>query len=141
MNNLVKVLGGLLIASATSLSVGGVLLYSFGLVPMSLIELTVAAIAVISFLSFFVLKGNRLAINVSTALGMLAPLFSLSVPAHIDVLFSFGATPLLSILGAVQFIGFDLFPIVFVILRMAYWKKLPPSAMKSATDKSHLPQP
>ena len=119
-----NVLSGLLLGSALCLSAGDILLYSKNLVPPFLVELTAAAVAIIIPLSFFVYKKNLVAINLSTALGIIAPFTSLSTPAHIAVLLSFGQNLLLSVLGLLQFLGFYLFPISFVIMRMLYRREI-----------------
>jgi hypothetical protein len=121
---IINVLSGLLLGSALCLSAGGMLLYSKNLVPPFLLELTAAAVAVIVPLSFFVYKKNLASINLSTLLGVIAPFTSISTPAHIAVLLSFGQNLLLSVLGLLQFLGFYLFPISFVIVRMVYRKKI-----------------
>jgi hypothetical protein len=117
-------LSGLLLGSALSLSLGGIILFEEKLVAPILIELTAVAVAIILPLSFFVYKRKIVAINVSTALGILAPIISLSTPAHIAVLQSFGNSILFSILGVLQFLGFYLFPLSFVIIRIFKLKKI-----------------
>ena len=133
--NLFKQLTALLLGSVISLSVGGVLLLLYNLVPVYLLDLTTAAIAVPLVLSFFVYKGNILAVNVSTILGVVAPLMSISTPAHVEVLFSLGQNLLLSILGILQFVGFYVFPISFIILRVVNRRQLF-SKPKDAQSKS-----
>jgi hypothetical protein len=111
----------LLLASAVSLSIGGALLYAFDLVQVQLIELTAVAVVVLLFLAIYVRRGKLWAINIGTALGIIAPLFSLSTPAHVAVLTSIGqAGALLSLLGILQLLGFFIFPLTYVILRIAY---------------------
>ena len=122
--NLFKVLFALLVGSALALSTGGVMLYWYRLVPSFLIELTAIAVIVLLILSYPVLRQNRIAIEISTALGVLAPLISLSTPAHVAVLLSFGYEPLLTVLASLQFLGFYIFPISFVILRIVERKTI-----------------
>ena len=114
----------LLISSAVSLSVGGIFLYVDSLVPLVLVETTVAAVLVLFALSFFVVRGNMLAINLSTILGILAPILSYSTPAHVGVLEQIGTGGLISFLGTLQLLGFYVFPICFVVLRIALRKRL-----------------
>jgi hypothetical protein len=114
------VLTGLLIASAISLAIGGALLYGYRLVPNYLVELTGVAVLTLLVLSFFVHKPNMTAVNIGTVLGVIAPAFSLSTPAHVQVLQSFGSSVLISLLGLLQFLGFFLFPIAYVVLRLVY---------------------
>jgi hypothetical protein len=119
-----NLLTALLLGSALSLSAGGIILYLTNLVPPILLELTAVAVVVILPLSFLVNRTNLVAINVSTVLGIVAPIISLSTTAHVEVLLSFGQNRLLSVLGLLQFLGFYLFPITFVIVRVAYRKKI-----------------
>jgi hypothetical protein len=119
-----RVLSGLLAASGVSLAMGDALLFFFNLVPFYLIALTAAAAVILFFLSLFVDRGNTIALNISTILGVIAPIFSLSMPAHDAVLLAFGSSPLITSLAALQFFGFFIFPVAFVLLRILYWKRL-----------------
>jgi hypothetical protein len=119
-----NILSALLWSSIISLSVGGFLLYWYNLVPPSLLELTGVAVVILIPLAINVYKKNLLAINISTVLGFVAPTISLSTPAHLAVLKAFGQDPLLSVLGLLQFLGFYIFPIAFIILRFVYWKRI-----------------
>jgi hypothetical protein len=118
------VLSGLLAASGVSLAMGDALLFFFNLVPFYLIALTAAAAVILFVLSLFVDRGNTIALNISTILGVIAPIFSLSTPAHDAVLLAFGSSPLITSLAALQFFGFFIFPVAFVLLRILYWKRL-----------------
>jgi hypothetical protein len=118
------VLALLLIASAISLGVGGIFLFAYALVPMILIDTTLIAVVVLLGLSYFVSKGNMLSINISTILGIVAPIISLSTPAHVGVLEQIGAGGLISFLGILQLLGFYVFPISFVFLRVLYRGRL-----------------
>lgn len=122
--NLFKIESSLLLGSVISLSIGGFLLYAYNLVPVWLLELISMAIVVLLPLAYLVSKRNILALNISTILGVIAPIVSASTPSHLAVLFSFGQDLLLSFLGLLQIFGFYLFPIIFVALRLAFWKKL-----------------
>lgn len=115
-----SVLAALLIASALSLSVGGFFLYVDSLVPFVLIETTFVAVSILFILSYFVTKGNLTSINISTVLGVLAPILSFSTPAHVSVLEQIGTGGLISFLGVLQLLGFYVFPITFVILRIVF---------------------
>jgi hypothetical protein len=115
-----SVLSVLLIASALALGVGGIFLYVYSLVPMVLVETTVVAVIVLFVLSYPVLRGNLLSINISTVLGVVAPIISISTPAHVGVLEQIGKGGLIGFLGILQLLGFYLFPILFVVLRIAY---------------------
>lgn len=115
-----NLLACLLLASAISLGFGGVLLYRYNLVPDYLIELTVVAIGILVILAVYVRRRNMIAINIATILGVIAPAFSLSTPAHVVVLLSFGQGFLTTILGGLQFLGFFIFPIAYVVLRLVY---------------------
>jgi hypothetical protein len=119
-----NILSALLLASAISLALGGLLLFVNRLVPLILLDLTATAVIVITPLSFFVYRRNLIAINVSTILGFVAPTISLSTPAHIEVLFEFGRNSLLSVLALLQVLGFYAMPIAFLIIRFAYWKRI-----------------
>ncbi len=119
-----NILSALLLGSAICLSLGGLLLFVNGLVPMDLIELTATAVIIITPLSILVYRRNLTAINISTVLGFVAPTISLSTPAHIAVLLEFGHNFLISVLGLLQFLGFYLLPITFLVIRFAYWKRV-----------------
>jgi hypothetical protein len=119
-----SVLATLLLLSAIFLTVGGYLLYVNSLVPPILVETTVVAVIILYILSYFVVKGNIISINVSTALGVIAPVMSASTPAHVGVLEQIGSGGLISFLGLLQLFGFYVFPITFVILRIVFRSKL-----------------
>ncbi len=121
---LVSILGVLLLLSAISLSIGGYLLYANSLVPMYLIETTLVAVVILFVLSYFVVNGNVISINVSTVLGVIAPIMSASTPAHIGVLEQITNGGLISLLGLLQLFGFYVFPIIFVILRLVFRSKV-----------------
>jgi hypothetical protein len=122
--NILKLLTLLLLGSAISLSLGGILLYAYNQVPVFLINLTLIAVIVLYVLAFFVWKGKMIAINVSTILGVVAPILSLNTPAHLAILSEFGQGWLISADGLLQFLGFYAFPVVFVVLRLAFHKRL-----------------
>jgi hypothetical protein len=113
-----------LVASAISLGVGGIFLYADALVPTILIETTIAAVIIILVISYPVSRGNMIAINISTILGIIAPVISLATPAHMGVLEQIGSGGLIAFLGILQLLGFYVFPITFVVLRVAYHSKL-----------------
>jgi len=115
---LLETLSLLLVASALSLGVGGIFLYAYSLVPDVLVETTIAAVVILLILSYFVSKGNLLTINISTILGVVAPIISSSTPAHVGVLQQIFSGGLISFLGMLQLLGFYLFPIAFVALRI-----------------------
>jgi hypothetical protein len=117
---LLKVLSELLIASALSLGVGGIFLYVYALVPNILVETTVVAVIILLLISYPVSKGNMLAVNISTILGIIAPIISLATPAHVGVLEQLGKGGLIAFLGVLQLFGFYIFPLAFVLLRIVY---------------------
>ncbi|HXQ91982.1 MAG TPA: hypothetical protein VN739_03185 [Nitrososphaerales archaeon] len=119
-----KTLSALLLASATSLTFGGILLYIYALVPLVLVETTLAAVIVLFILSYFVSKGNIVSINIATILGVVAPILSYFTPAHVGVLEQIGTGDLISLLGVLQILGFYLFPILYLILRIVFNGKL-----------------
>ena len=119
-----SILSLLLLASAVSLTVGGYLLYVNSLVPMILVVTTIIAVIILYIMSYFVARGNMIAINVSTVLGVIAPIMSASTPAHIGVLEQSATGGLISFLGLLQLFGFYIFPIAFVILRIVFRSKL-----------------
>ncbi len=114
------VLSVLLLASVVSLSIGGYLLYVYSLVPKLLVETTFAAIVVLLVLSYFVRRGVMIAINVGTVLGVIAPFITFSTPAHVGVIEQILSGGLISLLGLLQILGFDVFPVLYVILRIVY---------------------
>ena len=99
-------------------------LYADSLVPTFLVETTLVVVIVLLVLSYFVLKGNMLSINVSTVLGIIAPIFSYLTPAHVVALEQIPYGGLIAFLAVLQLLGFYVFPIVFVILRAVYHGKL-----------------
>lgn len=136
---IVTVLALLLLASAFSLSVGGFFLYIDKLVPPILIETTLAAVIILFAISYFVARGNMIAVNISSALGVIAPIISYSTPAHVSVLEQIRSGGLIGFLGVLQLLGFYVFPIAFVILRIAYHGKIksrPPPHLNSANSVS-----
>jgi hypothetical protein len=119
-----SILSLLLFLSAVSLSVGGYLLYVNSLVQLFLVETTLIAVIILYILSYFVARGNMISINVSTALGVIAPILSASTPAHVGVLEQMTTGGLISFLGLLQLLGFYIFPISFVVLRIVFRSKL-----------------
>jgi hypothetical protein len=119
-----SILSLLLLGSAISLSIGGYLLYVNSLVPMVLVDTTIIAVIILYIMSYFVAKGNIISVNVSTVLGVIAPIMSASTPAHVGVLEQIATGGLISFLGILQLVGFYLFPIGFVILRVVFRSKL-----------------
>ena len=114
----------MLIASAVSLGLGGIFLYIYALVPDILVETTIIAVIILLGISYPVSKGNMLAINISTVLGVIAPFISLGTPAHVGVLEQIGKGGLIGFLGLLQLLGFYIFPIAFVLLRVVFHQKL-----------------
>jgi len=121
---LTRIFSALLLASALSLTFGGILLYVYALVPVILVETTLAAVIVLFILSYFVSRGNMVSINIATILGIIAPVMSYLTPAHVGVLEQIGSGGLISLLGILQLLGFYLFPILYVILRIVFNGKL-----------------
>jgi hypothetical protein len=121
---IINFLSVLLFGSAICLSAGGVLLYRYNLVRLDLLQITAVAVIIIIPLSFLVCQKNLLAINIATILGFIAPTISLTTPAHLQVLLEFGQSWLISILGLLQFLGFYLFPVTYLVLRFAYRRRI-----------------
>jgi hypothetical protein len=119
-----KLLGSLLIASAISLTLGGILLFYYALVPTVLVLTTFIAVLILFLLSAYVAKRNIIAINLATILGVAAPIMSYFTPSHVGVLEQIGTGGLISILGVLQLLGFYVFPIVFVILRLVFYQRI-----------------
>lgn len=113
-----------MLASAISLTIGGYFLYVNNLVPMILVETTITAVVVLYFLAYFVAKGNIVSINISTILGVVAPVMSALTPQHVSVLKQISLGGLISFLGILQLLGFYIFPITFVILRIVFKSRL-----------------
>jgi hypothetical protein len=119
-----KLLASLLIGSVVTLTLGGFLLYYYSLVPIVLILTTFVAVLVLLLLSTYVIKGNVTAINIATILGVLAPIMSYFTPAHVGVLEQIGTGGLISLLGVLQLLGFYVFPILYVLLRIVFYQKI-----------------
>ncbi len=124
MLQLKSILSLLLLASAISLTIGSYFLYVNHLVSIILVETTIVAVIILYILTFFVAKGNVICINISTILGIVAPILSSSTPAHVSVLEQIASGGLISFLGMLQLLGFYIFPISFVILRIVFRSKL-----------------
>jgi hypothetical protein len=114
----------LLIASAASLTLGGILLYYYQLVSTVLVATTLVAVIILLILSRFVAKGNVNAINIATILGVAAPIMSYFTPSHVSVLEQIGTGGIISLLGILQLLGFYLIPIVYVILRVVFYQRI-----------------
>ena len=119
-----KLLASLLIGSVISLTLGGFLLYYYALVPIVLILTTFIAVLVLLLLSTYVVRGNVIAINIATILGVLAPIMSYFTPSHVGVLEQIGTGGLIRLLGVLQFLGFYAFPIIYVVLRLVFYQKI-----------------
>ena len=134
-----KLLAFLLVASAVSLTLGGILLYYYALVPTVLVATTFIAVLILLLLSSFVAKGNRNAINVATILGVAAPIMSYFTPSHVGVLVQIGTGGIISLLGVLQLLGFYVFPILYVVLRMVLYQKIVhrPVPIDSKLPSSH----
>ncbi len=130
----------LLLGSALSLSIGDILLYAYNQVSMLLINLTLVAVILLYTLAYFVSKGRMIAINISTVLGVIAPILSASTPAHVGILSEFGRSWLVTADGLLQFLGFYAFPIAFVVLRIAYHSSLVKKAKSPADLQTSKPQ-
>lgn len=115
-----SILSLFLLVSALSLMAGGYLLYINALVPEVLVETTFVAVIVLFVLSYFVARGNLLAISMSTILGVIAPVMSVATPQHVSVLVQIGSGGLITVLGMLQLFGFYIFPISFVIVRVVF---------------------
>ncbi|MEM3670810.1 MAG: hypothetical protein QW767_03595 [Thermoprotei archaeon] len=123
--NVIIVLGSSMVASAFSLSIGGYLLYANSLVPPQLTALTAAAVVVALTLSYFVFHENTTAINVGTILGFAAIAFSASSSAHDKALAEFGGNPLITTLDLLQVFGFYVFPALYIVVRLVYYRAGP----------------
>jgi hypothetical protein len=119
-----KLLGSLLIASAISLTLGGILLFYYALVPTVLVLTTFIAVLILLLLSTYVVKRNINAINIATILGVAAPIISYFTPSHVGVLEQIGTGGLISLLGVLQLLGFYVFPITYVILRLVFHQRI-----------------
>ena len=114
----------LLILSASSLTVGSFFLYVNALVPIILIYTTLVAVVVLFALSYFVAKRVVIAINFGTVLGIIAPIMSALTPQHVSVLSQLLGGGIIALLGLLQILGFYLFPIIYVVLRIVFRKSV-----------------
>ncbi|MDG6904796.1 MAG: hypothetical protein JRN20_03305 [Nitrososphaerota archaeon] len=114
------ILSLLLVASALSLSIGGYLLYAHSLVPPVLVETTMVAVIVLFILAYFVFNGNTIAINIATILGIVSLFIPFSTPAHIGVIEEIGTGGLIALLGALQILGFIVFPVIYILVRIGF---------------------
>lgn len=119
-----SILGLLLLASAVSLTIGGYFLYLDHLVPDILVETTTIAVFILYILSYFVARGNMISINISTILGVVAPIMSAATPQHVSVLTQIANGGLISLLGLLQLFGFYIFPVSYVVLRLVFHARL-----------------
>jgi hypothetical protein len=87
--------------------------------------------ALLIALSVYVLRANRVAVNISTLLGILSIITSPLIPAHTGALLDFGSTPKITLLDTLQILGFYVFPTVFIVLRFTKLKTPnPPNTKK-----------
>ncbi len=114
----------LLILSASTLTVGSFFLYVNALVPIVLIYTTLVAVVVLFTLSYFVAKRVVMAINIGTVLGIVAPVMSALTPQHVSVLSQLLVGGIIVLLGLLQILGFYLFPILYVVLRIVFRKSI-----------------
>lgn len=117
-------LSALLILSALSLGVGAYFLFVNSLVPIVLIDTTLVATIVLLVLAYFVAKGIMVAVNIATVLGVIAPIMSALTPQHVSVLSQLLGGGLTASLGLLQLAGFYVFPVTFVVLRIALRKDI-----------------
>jgi hypothetical protein len=118
------ILTSLLLASVVSLSFGGYLLYANSLVPVILVETTGVAVVSLIIVSYFVWKGSMIAVNVATILGLIAPFITFSSSAHLGAISQIGSGGLVGLLGLLQILGFDVFPITYVIIRVVFHRRI-----------------
>ena len=114
----------LLILSASSLTVGSFFLNVNALVPIILIYTTLVAVVVLFALSYFVAKRVVIAINFGTVQGIIAPIMSALTPQHVSVLSQLLGGGIIALLGLLQILGFYLFPIIYVVLRIVFRKSV-----------------
>lgn len=110
-------LAGLLLGSAVSLLLGGLLLYAYSLAPLVIVSGGWLIAALLVGLSVYVHRSNRLAINVSTLLGIISIVTAPLIPAHMGALLGFGSTLKITLLDTLQILGFYVFPAAFIVLR------------------------
>lgn len=113
------ILAGLLLGSAFSLLLGGILLYAYSLAPLVIVSGGWVIAALLVGLSVYVHRSNRLAVNISTILGIISIVTSPLIPAHTGALLGFGSTLKITLLDTLQILGFYVFPALFIILRFA----------------------
>ena len=79
---------------------------------------------ILYILSYFVAKGNMICVNISTILGVISPIMYAATPQNDSVLSQIANGGLISLLGVLQLLGFYIFPISYVVLRVAFRSKL-----------------
>uniref|UniRef100_A0A2U9IKP6 Uncharacterized protein n=1 Tax=Acidianus sulfidivorans JP7 TaxID=619593 RepID=A0A2U9IKP6_9CREN len=102
----------LLISSAVSLIIGGILLIHH--VPDILTISTFIVVIILFILSFLILKGFKSAIHIGGILGILAIISSSASSAHLTALSQFGSSIYISVLDILMILGFYLFPIIYL---------------------------
>lgn len=102
------------------------------MVPVSLNLLTLLAVVVACTISYYVFQANRVAIDVSTILGLAVIAFSASSRAHDSAIARFGSGTIIDLLDVLQVIGFYICPGSFIILRVIYRNRINLEARQSS---------
>lgn len=108
-----------MVLSAICLVIGAVLLRFFSLVPLYLTETTIIAVFAILIVAHFVRKGYTLAANVGLVLALLSIIVSAVSPGHDAAILKIFTDPVLTVLDVLEIMGFYLFPLAFIVLRLA----------------------
>ena len=109
-------LATIVILDAADISIGGFILRYVSLVPLILTGLTYLAVVILLMDFYFIIKGNRNAVNAGVILAIIAMAISTN-PAHIHALTEFGSTLPLTGADITMLIGFYLLPALYIV----YW--------------------
>ncbi len=103
---------------------GALLLYTYSLAPPIFIGGGVIVAFVLFVLGYYVYRANRWATNISTVLGFVSIVSSTLIPQHLSALSMIGSNPRITVLDALQLLGFYLFPAAYIVLRFMLRRSL-----------------
>ena len=116
MNRQSSVMGGLMVASAVSVSAGATILRIYSLVPFPLTYATIAALLILAVTAYYVFKGSGKAMNFALVLSVPAIISSLSSPSHLSAMADIYKGGIIALLDVLEILGFYLFPAIYIIM-------------------------
>lgn len=104
-----------MVFSAIFLAIGGTILRTEDLVPLSLTFSTAGTIILILVVAHFVNLGKKLAMHLGVALGVISIVFNVSQPTHVNAILHPVLTIPFMVLVASEILGFFLLPALYFI--------------------------